>query len=281
VIRPFLPESPAWERKRAEGTLKRPSFAALFSPEFRRTTIVTAIMFACSYGAAFGAIQQMPQIVPGLADVQAKHAQVLADNAKREKPVPPPVAIKQYEQKVAANYTKVQEIGGLLGRFALAVLAVRIVSRQRLLRIFQGPGLVVVPLVFYFFLIIPNRHFFDIPLDFIQLGALPITTMSLGMFLAGFFTVAQFSFWGNYLPRMYPMHLRGTGESFAANIGGRLVGTSFAAVTAGIVYAMDVAPEKSPMAYALACSAVALFVYAVGFVVGFWLPEPNPKHEDH
>ena len=31
---------------------------------FRRTTIVTAIMFACSYGAAFGAIQHLPQIVP-------------------------------------------------------------------------------------------------------------------------------------------------------------------------------------------------------------------------
>ena len=52
------------------------------------------------------------------------------------------------------------------------------------------------------------------------------------MFLAGFFTVGQFSFWGNYLPRVYPLHLRGTGESFAANIGGRLIGTSFAWLTA-------------------------------------------------
>ena len=30
--------------------------AALFSPELRRTTIVTTLMFAMSYGAAFGAI---------------------------------------------------------------------------------------------------------------------------------------------------------------------------------------------------------------------------------
>ena len=52
------------------GTLRRPSIAALFAPAFRRTTIVTTIMFACSYGAAFGAIQQMPQIVPGLPEVQ-------------------------------------------------------------------------------------------------------------------------------------------------------------------------------------------------------------------
>ena len=40
------------------------------------------------------------------------------------------------------------------------------------------------------------------------------------------FTVSQFSFWGNYLPRVYPVHLRGTGESFAANVGGRMIGTS-------------------------------------------------------
>ena len=37
--------------------------------------------------------------------------------------------------------------------------------------------------------------------------------------------VAQFSFWGNHIPRVFPLHLRGTGESFAANIGGRVIGT--------------------------------------------------------
>ena len=34
-----------------------------------------------------------------------------------------------------------------------------------------------------------------------------------GMFLAGFFTVGQLSFWGNYLPRVYPTHLRGTARA--------------------------------------------------------------------
>ena len=57
------------------------------------------------------------------------------------------------------------------------------------------------------------------------------TVLTVGAFLAGLFTVAQFSFWGNYLPRVYPVHLRGTGEGFAANIGGRMIGTSFASVT--------------------------------------------------
>ena len=45
---------------------------------------------------------------------------------------------------------------------------------------------------------------------------------------SGFMTIAQFSFWGNYLPRVYPTYLRGTGESFAANVGGRMIGTSAA-----------------------------------------------------
>jgi MFS family permease len=72
IIRPFLPESPAWQQKRDAGTLKRPSFAELFSPELRRTTLVTTLMFAMSYGAAFGAIQHIPRIVPGLPEVKAQ-----------------------------------------------------------------------------------------------------------------------------------------------------------------------------------------------------------------
>ncbi|HEY2838479.1 MAG TPA: MFS transporter, partial [Pirellulales bacterium] len=69
-IRPFLPESPIWAQKRAAGTLKRPSILELFTPALRRTTIVTTLMFACSYGAAFGAIQQIPDIMPSVPEVK-------------------------------------------------------------------------------------------------------------------------------------------------------------------------------------------------------------------
>src|SRR5436853_2398008 len=72
LIRPFLPESKKWAEKRASGKLKRPNILELFSPELRQTTIVTTIMFACSLGAAFGAIQQLPQIIPGVPEVQAE-----------------------------------------------------------------------------------------------------------------------------------------------------------------------------------------------------------------
>src|SRR5205807_1706611 len=126
------------------------------------------------------------------------------------------------EQRVGSEYTKVQEVGGLVGRFLLALLAVRIVSRRALLRVFQLPGLMVVPLVFCLFLTVENRTYFVLDLSAAYLGHFPITTTSLGVFLAGLFTVAQFSFWGNYLPLVYPVHLRGTGESVGANIGGRM-----------------------------------------------------------
>ena len=41
LVRPFLPESPVWERKRREGGLRRPGLRALFAPGLRRVTIVS------------------------------------------------------------------------------------------------------------------------------------------------------------------------------------------------------------------------------------------------
>jgi MFS family permease len=246
LIRPFLPESPAWKAKKDAGTLKRPSLAELFAPRLRRTTVVTTILFACSYGVAFGAIQQIPQIVPGLPQVQEMTA------AKKTLPEK-----RQVEQAVAANVTKWQEFGGLFGRVALAVLATLIVSRRGLLRLFQIPGLIITPLVFAF------------------VAVRDLELLNYGIFIVGALTVGQFSFWGNYLPRVYPIHLRGTGESFAANIGGRMIGTSFAFVTSQLATMPFIPGASDPTKMAYAAAAVALFVYLVATVVCFWLPEPG------
>jgi MFS family permease len=242
LIRPFLPESPIWQQKKAAGTLKRPSIAALFAPDLRRTTLVTTLMFAMSYGAAFGAIQQVPQIVPALPEVR-----------QMTQGAPPPQA-RLAEQRVASDVTKVQEVGGLLGRVALAWLATIIVGRQRLIRMFQLPGLILMPVVFAW------------------AATTSLNWLQVGIFLAGFCTVAQFSFWGNYLPRVYPIHLRGTGESFAANIGGRLIGTSFAWLTATLAVTPDRA--YAPTKVAMVAAAVGFSVYLVGFIASFFLPEP-------
>src|SRR5207248_7776823 len=72
----FVPESGVWKRKKLDGTLKRPSFGELFSPALVRTTLVTTVLSACGYAAAFGAIQMTPlNIVPGLPDVAATTAE--------------------------------------------------------------------------------------------------------------------------------------------------------------------------------------------------------------
>jgi MFS family permease len=237
LIRPFLPESPEWQQKKAAGTLRRPGIGELFQPALRRTTIVSTIMMACAYGAAFGAIQHIPRIVPGFPDIAS---------------LPRPA-----QEPQIAGIQLFQEIGGLVGRFVLAFLALRILSRRSLVRVFQVPGLILVPLVFWF-----------------GLGS-QLDLFKWGVFFAGLLTVAQFSFWGNYLPRVYPTHLRGTGESFAANIGGRLVGTSAALATTQL---SNVMPGGNPPAQlAHAAAVVAFVVYAIGLAASCWLPEPKQE----
>ena len=252
IIRPFLPESPEWKRRSEAGTLKRPSFAAIFAPQYRKTTIVTTLLFACGYGAAFGAIQQAPQITRGLTT---------PTQAQIEKMPPAQRGKAQAEvQKTVSSVQGTQELGGLVGRIALAALALVIVSRRALLRVFLIPGLFIVPFIFYYPATF-DLHWFQI-----------------GMFFAGFCTVAQLSFWGNYLPRVYPVHLRGTGEGFAANVGGRMLGTSAAYVTTHLAVAMPGGTGSIRLAYA--ASAVALAIYLFGNVLTFFLPEPPERFDD-
>jgi hypothetical protein len=44
------------------------------------------------------------------------------------------------------------------------------------------------------------------------------TALKIGGFLAAMLVTAQFSFVGNYLPRLFPTALRGTGESVAIKV---------------------------------------------------------------
>jgi len=232
VIRPFLPESPLWQAKKDAGKLERPSILELFQPGLRRTTIVTTIMFACSYGAAFGAIQHVPRIIPSLVAGLDATAQ---------------------EQTVSVVQL-LQEIGGIAGRIVLAVLVVVVVARRNLMRLFLVPGLVIFPFVFFY------------------AATSNVELMKYGMFLAGLVTVAQFSFWGNYIPRVFPTRLRGTGEGFAANIGGRFLGTFAAMVTTTLA---NYTPGDTPaLKLAFAAGIVGTATYVIGLIASFWLPEP-------
>jgi MFS family permease len=235
LVRPFLPESPIWLKKRQEGTLKRPSITELFHPEFRKTALLTCLMMACAYAASFGMLQHFARIIPGGPSVR---------NLARAD-----------QQKVVTVLQGSQEFGGLVGRVLMAVLAVWVLNRKRLLHIFQIPGLLLIPLVLF-------------------LPAVSDADMSFwGIFALGLVSVAQFSFWGNYLPTLYPTHLRGTGESFAANVGGRMLGTSAAQITTSIVLYMPAGTATRQLAYA--AGIVGFLAYAIGFVASFWLPEPR------
>jgi MFS family permease len=237
IIRPFLPESPQWERQRMEGTLKRPSVRELFRPELRRVTIVSALLFACAFGAAFGTIQQSPQITPGLPGVAQ-----MTPSARGQ---------------AISSVLGAQETGGLAGRIVMAALALVVAGRRRLLRLFLIPGLAVVPIVFLY----TATHSLEL--------------FRIGVFFAGFTTIAQLTFWGNYLPRVYPVHLRGTGEGFAANVGGRMLGTSAALITTHLAALMPGGSPSTRLTHA--ATAVGMGVYALALGLTFLLPEPPAK----
>lgn len=274
LIRPFLPESPSWAKKKALGQLRRPSIRELFSPELARTTVVTTLIFAASYGIAFGAIQQLPQILAwprGHIEIKAFAAQAeetakataIAAATKAGKAAPPAPLLTKIGKQAAGNasdqitstVSKWQEVGGLVGRVLFAILAMVLVSRRAMLRIFLIPAMIFVPLLFWWI-----SGSLETP------GNLGL--IKWGIFVAGLLTVAQFSFWGNYIPLVFPVHLRGTGESFAANIGGRVLGTLAAFITLSL-------SAGQPVASLAKHGAMVAGAYAlVGVILSFWLPEP-------
>ena len=237
VVRPFLPESPIWKKKREEGTLQRPSILELFHPGFRKTALLSCFMMACAYAASFGMLQHFARVIPGTPGVrELAHVE---------------------QQKIVTVLQGYQEVGSLVGRILMAILAVFVVSRKRLLHIFQIPGLILIPVV-------------------VLLPSMRDTAMSpWGIFFLGTVSVAQFSFWGNYLPTVYPTHLRGTGESFAANVGGRMLGTSAALITTSIVAYMPGGAATRQLGYA--AGIVGFLAYAAGFAASFWLEEPREE----
>lgn len=218
ITRPFLPESQIWIEKKIRGTLQRPSVRELFQSALRSTTLVSMTLVASSYALASGVILHTPRIVPGLPQLHGMSA-------------------RRVEQTIS-SVQLFQELGTIVGRFLFAVLVIRIATQRRLLRIFLIPGLAVFAWV-YFFATVQS-----------------LALLKAGIFLAGFFLNGAFSFWGNYLPRMYPTHLRGTVESFSLNIGARLLGPVAAIITTQLVNVMPGSGSAARLAYSAGAVAV-------------------------
>jgi hypothetical protein len=138
----------------------------------------------------------------------------------------------------------------------LAILVVLVASSRTLLRIFVVPGLIVVP-VTYFALYHQSASIF-----------------SAGIFCCGLLVVAQFSYFGEYLPKVFPLHLRGTGGSFATNVGGRMIGTSAAFLTTNVIAPMFAAKPTADH-YAMAAGIVGTAVFLLALILSAALPEPT------
>jgi MFS family permease len=284
LLLPFVPESQVWREKKASGALKRPSFGGLFSPELRKVTLVTTILSACAYGIAFGALQvTVARVTPGLPELapQAKTMAPMIAEAKALNtqlnalpagdPARKDIVAKIKENAIAqAPHKKVvdemsskvqfrQEMGGLVGRVLLAVLLIVGMSRVAMLKVFQVPALIILP-VTYFMLFEKGGEAF-----------------LWGYFLCGLVTVAQFSYFGEYLPKIFPLHLRGTGGSFATNVGGRMIGTCMATVNTSWLAPLLAGGIQNvrPLHVAMAAGYIATSMAVIALIVGFLLPEPK------
>jgi MFS family permease len=273
----FVPESRVWAERKKAGTLKRPSLLELFTPELRRTTVVTTVLSACAYAAAFGALQLGPLVMaPGLPEVEQVKAETpekvkaatakvkaAADGSEEKKAAEAELAkakaaVPQAIQSKRGDMQRWQEIGGLLGRILVAVLLIFLSSRT-LLIVLLAPGLVLFPLTY------ANLFYGE------------YAVFALAVFGCGLLTVGQFSFISEFLPKVFPVHLRGTGGGFATNVGGRMIGTM--AATLNTEFLSGFFPGENPAKVAAAAAVIGGAVYGVGLVAAVFLPKPKVEGE--
>jgi hypothetical protein len=200
-----------------------------------------------------GQLNQLAATRPEAKKVLMEREKILGQLASnREKQARPDTIVKTRGKDVQLW----QESGGLIGRMALAALLTVAISRRTLLRLFQAPGILVIPAT-YLWLFPDHPELFR-----------------WGMLLAGLLTVAQFSYFGEYLPKIFPLHLRGTGGSFATNVGGRMLGTSAAFITTNVV-AREMLGGTGPTEVAVAAAIVGTVMFLAGLVLSIFLPEPK------
>jgi MFS family permease len=235
IARPFLPESPVWRDKKSLGILKRPSLTAVFQPTLRRTTLVATLLVACTFALPYGAMQHTSRMVPGLPDVR--------------------LFAPRHVEQIVSSVQFVQELGGFAGRVIFAVLIIRIVAQRA--RIYT---IIVAALPAFFWL-----YFFA--------ATHSLSSVKLGIFVATLLFNMLHSFWGNYLPRVYPTYLRSTGESFATNIGGRVIGVFAALLTTQLSNVMPGQTVAARLAHS--AGSVAVLACVIALIGSFWLREPE------
>ena len=123
--------------------------------------------------------------------------------------------------------------------------------------------------------LIPGVFLF--PLTYFRLVEGEYMVFAIAIFFCGLLTVAQFSFLSEFLPRVFPMHLRGTGGSFATNVGGRMIGTMAATLNTEFLSRFFDGPP--PMQVAQAAGVIGGAAYLIALLTSFVLPAPPPEGE--
>lgn len=177
-----------------------------------------------------------------------KAARELVDARKAFAPV------AQDVKQARGDIQRWQELGGLTGRILLAIFLIFIPSRT-LLRLFLIPGIVL------------------FPVTYLYLYQQPYVLFATAIFFCGLLTVAQFSYMSEFLPKVFPLHLRGTGGSFATNVGGRMIGTM--AATLNTEFLSTLFSGDSPIKVAMAAACIGGAVYVIAFLLTFFLPAPK------
>ncbi len=194
-------------------------------------------------------VEFKPEAKQAIAE-REKLLKALGDNRDKQEPLLSAITAAGDKVQLA------QETGGFVGRVLLALLVVLAISRRALLRIFILPGMIVLPLT-YFMLYHSSPSAF-----------------ATGIFLCGLLVVGQFSYFGEYLPKAFPLHLRGTGGSFATNVGGRMIGTAAAFLTTNKIAPL-LAEKPTADHYAMAAGIVGTSVFVIALILSFALPEPK------
>jgi MFS family permease len=275
LLMPFVPESRVWAERKRAGTLRRPSFGELFAPGLLRTTLVTTGLSACAYAAAFGALQLGPLVMvaglPAIDEVKKEApARVKEAQAKVNATQPGTPERKEAEDELnrakgmvpqaikekRGNIQRWQEIGGLTGRVVLAALLIFIPSRL-LLKLFIVPGVVL------------------FPVTYLHLFQAEYVAFATATFFCGLLTVGQFSFISEYLPKVFPVHLRGTGGGFATNFGGRMLGTMAATLNTELLAPLF--EGDNPAKVATAAAVIGGAAYFLALVLSFLMPAPKAE----
>jgi hypothetical protein len=109
------------------------------------------------------------------------------------------------------------------------------------------------------------------PITYVQLVKDDYIIFATAIFFCGLLTVAQFSYLSEMLPKVFPLHLRGTGASFATNVGGRMIGTM--AATLNTAFLAPGVYGGGPGGVAKAAAVIGGTVFLIAFLASFFLPD--------